>query len=263
VHTIILDNYKAVITVQLINSLTMNNVNVVTCGVDHLPVATMLPLRGNAQAASMLKCQLKWSTYLKEYAQREIVKAKIYNQIKLLKYFEKSEEVISKVQRFYDTVVLGDKTNREGLSAKMYFRELFGKKFIRFSKTTKNAALNYGYAILRSQISQAIIAKGLNPSLGLFHKGANNFFNLSDDIIEPFRPIVDKYVYDFIDDEMVFNTEHKVDLLKHLTKNIYFKSVSQTIFNVIRQYVDHIVNFMETGEITNGIEHPTINYGNL
>lgn len=116
---------------------------------------------------------------------------------------------------------------------------------------------------MRSQISQSIIAKGLNPSLGLFHKGPNNFFNLSDDLIEPFRPIVDKYVYDHVTEETVFNSEHKINLVKHLTQNIYFKDVSQTIFNVIRLYVDYIVSFLETGDITNSFEHPIIKYEHI
>ena len=81
-------------------------------------------------------------------------------------------------------VLENDKSNREGLAAKVYFHELFGLDFRRFDDDIINAGLNYGYAILRSQISKTVIAKGLNPCLGIFHKGYDNPFNLSDDIIE-------------------------------------------------------------------------------
>lgn len=118
VHTLILDNYKAVLTVQLINKLTDENVNVIACGVDHMPASLFFPIEGNAQAALMLKKQLKWSTYIKEFIQKEIVQAKIYNQLELLKYFNKDNFAISKLDEYYNDVSIGDKTNREGLSAK-------------------------------------------------------------------------------------------------------------------------------------------------
>jgi len=260
IHTLILDNYKSVLTVQLMNYLTKSNVNVVICGIDHIPKSILLPIRGNVQAASILKKQISWRKTEKETAHKEIVKAKIHNQRCLLEFLNKDVQVIELLKKYENEVTNGDITNREGLAAKVYFRALFGKTFKRFESDVVNAGLNYGYSILRSQISKSIIAKGLNPSLGLFHRGPNNYFNLSDDLIEPFRPIVDFYVHNKLLKEVLFTKENKIDLVKNLTKNIYYKNLSQTVFNTIIQYIDSIISFIETGEVDNVEFHPIIKY---
>ena len=87
----------------------------------------------------------------------------------------------------------------------MYFRELFGDDFIRFDEDVINAGLNYGYSIFRSLISSIIVAKGYLHNLGIFHRGKQNMFNLSDDVIEVFRPIVDHYVYNNMMEDILFN----------------------------------------------------------
>jgi CRISPR-associated protein Cas1 len=89
----------------------------------------------------------------------------------------------------------GDVTNREGHAAKIYFNELFGKNFTRDDETIINFALNYGYSILRSAISRSIVSKGLHPSISIFHHSIYDAFALSDDLMEPFRPIIDDFVF--------------------------------------------------------------------
>ena len=107
--------------------------------------------------------QICWDENKKKRIQQKIVKAKIYNQIEILKKNDKNFNVIQKLFQFIDEVELGDSTNREGLAAKMYFREMFGDDFIRFDEDIVNAGLNYGYSIFRSLISSIIVAKGYLP----------------------------------------------------------------------------------------------------
>lgn len=164
----------------------------------------------------------------------------------LIKYLNLDKEKIKLLDNYIKEVTPSDKTNREGLAAKVYFFELFGNDFKRFSQDVINAGLNYGYAILRSQISKSIISKGLNTMLGLFHKGPNNYFNLSDDLIEPFRPIIDIWVYQNLREEKIFKKEHKFELIKQTTKKVLYKNKKQTIFNAISMYVDDLINYFES-----------------
>lgn len=263
IHTLVLDNYKAVMSVQLVNALTSENVNVVFCGVDHKPQSILLPMKGNEQAPRMLQRQISWRQKVKSFLHKEIIRAKIINQYNLLRHFDLDPGKVEILKGYAEDVRLGDTTNREGLAAKVYFHELFGSAFRRFEEDPINHALNYGYAILRSMISKQIVAKGLHPSLGLFHNGPNNFYNLSDDFIEVFRPLVDWHVRKKSSLNEPFDRNHKMALIEHLTCNIYYKDQSQTLFNAITQYIDHIVSIAEIGDITNGVDHPVIDYERL
>jgi len=261
-HTLILDNYKSVLSVQLMNALSKKNVNVVLCGVDHVPQTLIIPHKGNRQAPMMLRRQMRWDNRVKNLIQKEIVTAKIDNQIELLVHLEKDGDAIFKLKSYQKTVEEGDVTNREGLAAKVYFRALFGHDFKRFDEDALNAGLNYGYSILRSQISKTLIAKGLHPALGFFHNGPNNHFNLSDDFIEPFRPLIDHCVHTHLVGEKLFKKEHKLTLIKETTKKILYKNVRQTLFNAVNQYVDAVVNFAESGDLKK-LDHPIIDFNAL
>jgi len=157
----------------------------------------------------VLKQQIAWGNHIKEMIHKLIVTHKINAQRNHLEYINIDQSIISHLKAFENEVTLGDKGNREGLSAKMYFRSLFGKDFKRFNDDVINAGLNYGYSILRSLISRALVAKGLNTSIGFFHKGPNNPFNLSDDVIEPFRPLIDAHVFENLREEKIFKKKLK------------------------------------------------------
>ncbi|MDY0277159.1 MAG: type II CRISPR-associated endonuclease Cas1 [Acholeplasma sp.] len=245
INTLILDNYKINLSVQLLNALSKANVNLVMCGIDHLPQTIILPISGHKLSFSMLKKQLEWSLEQKNFIHMMIIKNKIRNQKELLMMFKKNTYIIETLDRYINEVKLGDESNREGLAAKMYFRELFGEDFKRFSDDVVNSGLNYGYAVLRSQISKILIAKGLNTSIGFFHIGRENEFNLSDDIIEPFRPIVDSWVYRNLSEEKLFLREHRLNLVKLTTCNLTIDGKSQTLFNTIQIFVESILSNIE------------------
>ena len=248
IQILVIDNYKSHLSVPLINKLTENNVCTILCGVDHLPKSYILPMNGHFSASGNISKQIIWDQQRKEIVHDQIVKYKILNQIEILKENNKSFEVCQKLYEFVDEVVPGDKTNREGLAAKMYFRELFGPDFIRFDEDVINAGLNYGYSIFRSLITSIIVAKGYLPNLGVFHKGKNNMFNLSDDIIEVFRPIVDNYVYNNMMEDILFKQDHRDALIQLTNYKISIDSRKQTIANAISLYFDSIVHFIEDEE---------------
>lgn len=247
---LVVDNYKSTLSVPLINKLTENNVCTVLCGVDHLPQSYIMPMNGHFSQSGNISKQINWDNNMKLIVQQLIVKAKINNQIEVLKANNKNKEVIKKLYQFKEEVEIGDKTNREGLSAKMYFRELFGDDFIRFNEDVINAGLNYGYAIFRSLISSIIVAKGYLPNMGIFHKGKQNMFNFSDDIIEVFRPIVDDYVYRNMMEDILFKQDHREELIQLTLKKVKIDDKLQTIANAINVYIESILKVLDNQDIT-------------
>lgn len=250
IHTLIIDNYKINLSVQLITKCSEYNINLILCSINHMPQTISQPFTGNFQTPLMLKKQLEWSESYKLLIHKLIIKNKIFNQKELLIKLNKSLEVITKLNEFMNEVDEGDTKNREGLSAKMYFRELFGSKFKRFDEDVINYGLNYGYSILRSQISKTIIAKGLNPCIGIIHKGYNNPFNLSDDIIEVFRPIIDFYVFNNMLESIVFKKDDRLGLIKSTTQDVKIDGVRQSLFNAIGIFIDGIITMFDCGDIS-------------
>ena len=248
IQILVIDNYKSNMSVPLINKLTEHNVCTILCGVDHLPKSYILPMNGHFSASGNIEKQIAWKHERKGELHAQIVKHKILNQIEILKQNAKSSDVTKKLYEFLDSVSFDDKTNREGLAAKMYFRELFGDDFIRFDEDVINAGLNYGYSIFRSLITSIIVAKGYLPNLGIFHKGKQNMFNLSDDVIEVFRPIVDHYVYTNMREDLFFKQQHKENLIQLTNKRVMIDERKQTISNAINVYLDSIFHFLDHTE---------------
>ncbi len=193
IATITLDCHDITITARCMSTLLAGGVVISWCSEKHQPVGLSLPYNINYSPLDKLKKQLSASIVLKKKIWQSIIKQKILNQSKVLSYFKKdkgSEELSS----IAFMVQSGDTTNREGCAARAYFVELFGKNFCRDSPIVLNSCLNYGYAIVRSIICRQLVSLGLVTQLGIFHKNQYNPFNLADDCIEPFRPIVDKKI---------------------------------------------------------------------
>lgn len=247
IHSIIIDNYKLVLTVQLMNRCMHHNINIVTCGIDHLPEAIVLPQSGHYAQAKVIRNQVLWDTERKALLHQKIVQQKINNQIQacVICNVDKGLLNFQKLTNYMNQVEIGDKTNREGLAAKVYFSLIFGSTFTRFDDDSVNGALNYGYAILRSQMTKTIVSKGLHPALGIFHKGPENAFNLSDDIIEVFRPLVDVWVHKNIDNSKELTRQDRTSLIKLTTGKVMIDGKKQTQFNATSRYLDTIIDFME------------------
>ncbi|MGI6325184.1 MAG: type II CRISPR-associated endonuclease Cas1 [Bacilli bacterium] len=250
INSIVIDNNSTAVTVALINKCMEYKINMVMCNLSHLPNAIIIPHDGNYQSAYQLQKQIKWEIETLKYVWNLFVKAKIRNQVSILRVLQRDGEVIKKMLEFMEQVEDGDSGNREGLAAKMYFRELFGDDFKRYADDSINAALNYGYSILRSQIARALVARGLNPQLGIFHRGAGNAFNLADDFIEPLRPIIDKWVYENIKKDQLFNRENRLALIQLTTKKIEYNNRKVTIIMALNILIDNFLDFMDTGDVS-------------
>ena len=189
IDTVVIDNYAITMSANLLGELAVNNVATIICDAKHTPCTVVAPLSQHSRQAKVTQMQIGMSQPLRKNLWQVIVKQKIINQAAVLSKFD-YDETAGKLIKLTTEVRSGDTTNRESIAARLYFAELFDDA-TRRKPTWYNSALNYIYAIVRSVVARSISARGLVPSLGLFHHSELNNFNLADDVIEPFRPFVD------------------------------------------------------------------------
>ncbi len=247
IRSIVIDNPYTTLSAKLLSKLSEDGVCVIVCDDKHTPSAAMMPIGVYCRVNKRVTLQFEQSKPKLKKLWQEIVKAKINNQAKCLELnsVEKSTELYSIAK----TVASGDTTNREGYAARMYFRSMFGNEFTRDGEKGINAALNYGYAIFRSFIAKTLVAYGLEPSIGIHHKNQLNAFNLADDIIEPFRPIVDNYVYkNYREWGDSFFTAQKAELVLLLNCAVTVDGKRHSVANAVELAVQSIISSFENDE---------------
>lgn len=249
IQMVMIETMQVSITSALLSTLSEMKIPVIFCDAEHNPVSELLPFYGCHDCSKKVIDQIKWKQKFQDKLWKEIVKEKISNQKKLLEKTNTDNYFIKFLETYYDQVVDGDPTNREGVAAKVYFAGLFGPEFIRGSDDVINVALNYGYQILLSSINMEIKISGYLTEIGIHHKSQHNFFNLGSDLIEPLRPIVDEIVYTKIAGELEFNTEHKRVLQEMLNSYIKINGRNETLNNAIRVYVNSVFKSLEKEDI--------------
>lgn len=256
ISTIVIDNYDSNISTRILSMMSKYNVTLIVCDNNHLPIGSFLPLNTHSRASKIIKKQIELEEGLQGEFWKLIVKKKIENQLKLLIQSKASQLAIDRLTDYHINVQKGDITNREGHAAKVYFNELMGQSFSRGDDTyIVNSGLNYGYTIFRSFLARLCVGYGLNTMLGIFHKSEYNQFSLVDDIIEPFRPIIDYYVMNNLHQGEVFTYLHRRNILNILNHKMIYKNKKQFISNTMEEYVYSISNFYEEKDL-NKIEMP-------
>ncbi|MDO6739221.1 type II CRISPR-associated endonuclease Cas1 [Wenyingzhuangia sp. 2_MG-2023] len=218
---LILDHYQITISTQVINSLQGNGVCIVTCDAHHLPFGITLPLYGHSEHSERVKYQLDVSEPLKKQLWKQTIQQKIKNQEALLKL---NNRVHEPMEEYRTATKSGDTTNTEGKAAQYYWKHLFPEFQRNRFGDAPNTLLNFGYAILRSIVARALVSSGLLPVLGLFHKNKYNPYCLADDIMEPYRPFVDKMVVNHVNnygDTDELTKEVKAYLLGIATQDVW------------------------------------------
>ena len=181
------------ISSNLLDHLAQRNVPIVTCGQNYLPSTWTLPVQSHNRQFQVMRAQATLSEPKRKRAWQTIVKAKINNQAEVL---ARAGQPNKRLKRLAEAVRSGDPDNCEAQAARAYWQNLFGSEFRRNRDAPGlNAALNYCYAIIRACVARGLIGAGLHPSFSLHHKNPQNPFNLADDLIEPFRPIVDYVIW--------------------------------------------------------------------
>ncbi|MDI4567752.1 MAG: type II CRISPR-associated endonuclease Cas1 [Mycoplasma sp.] len=245
IDVLLLDNYKTILSVQLINALTRHNIIIIIFDVKHEPSSYIFNVKGNHKSLKVLANQISWTQNYKNNLWKEIVKNKIYNQKQHIFHAVDYTMDLSFFDKLTEQVQNFDLSNREGHAAKVYWHLLFGINFIRDYDAKEfpiiNSMLNYGYTILRGMVIKSIIKKGLDPRISLFHKSFTNFYALASDLMEPFRIIIDQEVYKNRNTE-AFTIEIRNNLVKCLTKKVYFDHKYEYINNAIDKAIDQIIN---------------------
>jgi CRISPR-associated protein Cas1 len=205
IGVIVLDNYQVTITHSLIQMLLENNVAIITCNTSHQPAGLMLNLSGNTTQTERFREQIEASEPLRKQMWQQTIKAKITNQAENLKQRKVN---IQNMLHWVDEVKSGDSDNHEARAAAYYWGNIFpsisGFRRDRDGLPPNNL-LNYGYAILRGVIARSLVASGLLPTLGIHHHNRYNAYCLADDIMEPYRPYVDKVVMEIVDSNTAYD----------------------------------------------------------
>jgi len=225
---VIIEHQMTNISTPALNALSENNCAVVFCDARYMPVSMLMNLDSNSVQAERYRQQLEASLPLKKSLWKQIIKAKILNQSKLLSELGFDGD---KLKPYYMNVKSGDSDNREGIAANIYWDTLLGKDFARTRYgDNPNPLLNYGYAVLRAGMARAIMGSGLFPAFGLFHKNRYNAFPLADDLMEPYRPYVDQLVVQLLREGIEqLNTVSKQRLLRVMFLDTRFKDMTRPL----------------------------------
>ena len=238
IDTVIVDSISVSISSYLLKELADNKINIIFCDDKHNPYGELQAFYSRHNSSKKILEQVKWTNKEKDLVWQNIVKNKIMNQSLLLKKIKSKQHNL--LVSYINEVTIGDKTNREGHAAKVYFNALFGKDFVRGNNDSINASLNYGYAILLSTISKEIVNNGYLTQLGIHHKNEFNPYNLACDLMEPFRIIIDSFIY--YNKQRELDTNFKLDII-NIFNNIYtYNNKKYTLKDIIELYVKNTLD---------------------
>lgn len=229
------------LTSALLAELTRKKVKVIFCDEKRLPSSELVSYYGSHDTSLKYRRQAMWKSELKELVWTEIVREKIRQQ-KLFLQYEKKEEA-EQLEQYLKEIQPGDSTNREGHSAKVYFNALFGTNFSRTQDNSVNAALNYGYAILLSAVAREIVSLGYCTQIGLKHSNQFNAFNFACDLMESFRVLIDRLVYDM--DIQKFESSEKHQLVNILNHIVIINDNKEYVGKAIRIYVKSVCDALD------------------
>jgi CRISPR-associated endonuclease Cas1 subtype II len=245
ISKIIVESTQVSITSSLISEISSRKIKLIFCNEKHNPEAELIPYYGSHNTSLRVKEQTNWDKNVANEIWSVIVKYKIFNQKKVLEKYNHTEKA-SLLNHYIEEVKFGDSTNREGHSAKVYFNALFGNEFSRSNDSIQNVYLNYGYTILLSMFNREICSRGYLTQIGIHHKNEYNHFNLSCDLMEPFRPIVDDYTLSgILDDE-----NYKSILNNQGSVRVVYNNKEILLENLINIFVGSVIKALNTQNIS-------------
>lgn len=230
---VMIENPAVSMTGCLLSALMERKIKVIFCDNKRLPQGELVPYYGCHDTSRKIRAQVAWTAPVKGAVWGAIIAMKIQKQAEFLLETGHTQEH-DLLQSYIGQLEFQDATNREGHAAKVYFNAIFGMDFTRTADSPINAALNYGYSILLSAFTREIAANGYLSQLGLHHENVFNRFNLASDIMEPFRILVDKEVYNAQPAQLDKSTKRV--LLELLNQYVYVGNEKQTVLNAIGIY---------------------------
>lgn len=246
ISILIIENQQVCITNALISELVAHKIKVIFCDSRHNPQSELVPQHGAHNTYERLKLQMDWGQSIKDLVWMIIIRQKIHNQALLVGSTE-DKRTYDMLMGFKSDVQIGDSTNREGLAAKAYFASLFGSNFDRRNDNLDtNMFLNYGYSMILSSLNREISAAGYHVSLGIHHIGVENPFNFGCDMMEPFRPFVDRTV---LRNKLTKN-DFKTQMIDVLNTEILCDGRVTIMANAIHDYALSIFTALNSSDIS-------------
>ncbi|NLH46911.1 MAG: type II CRISPR-associated endonuclease Cas1 [Acholeplasmataceae bacterium] len=238
IYSIVIDNQRSSISVAAMTALTDAGVHVLLCNDKHLPVTVIYPHNTHYRPYNILKKQFAMPQIEKDFYWQRVIRGKLLNQANVMAFSGGPVDVTKRLRELAKEVEPGDPGNREGIGAKMFFRGLYGTTFLRFSDDAVNAALNYGYAILRSAVTKTLYAYGFQTVLGIHHISETNPFNLAEDMIEPLRPLVDYWVV-VNSESLVENltAQNRMELINIVNQPMLWEGKKMHVRTAIDKYI--------------------------
>lgn len=246
INMVVLEGNRTTITTKLLTRFSENNISLVICDDKYLPAGIYLPYGQYHHMAKRVITQATWTNEQKGKIWKSVISQKINNQIEFARLQGTDQERLEMMEDLASGIVDGDKTNREGHIAKVYFDSLYGKSFTRDLEVLENYAMNFGYAIVRSCMARIVVGNGLVTMLGIFHKNEFNSFNLADDLMEPFRPLMDYWInHVVIDNEDYLSYESRLNIIEFMNQKIVINNKKMTIDNAMQEFVKSFINSIE------------------
>lgn len=255
---IVLDHAEISLTHPLLSACAERGIALYSTGPDHIPNGIHLPfLRHNRSTRRWRQQQALPRPRIKQLW-ANLVQRKIENQAACLRLNDRDEA--AHLDSLARRMRSGDPENLESQAALAYFTALFGPHFTRNTDEWSNSALNYGYAILRGAIARGLVAYGFHPSIGLFHDNERNAFNLADDLIEPFRPLVDLHVSQNMpeDPKQRLSPADKAELIVLLNVDIEMPRGTTAVLSAIEQMLESLTRSYESPDSTQPLELPRL-----
>lgn len=249
ISSIMIENKQTTITSGVLELCAENNVLIYSCDNKHLPNGIFTSLNQHSRVAKVLKTQIDLPKPFKKRCWQKIIIQKTVNQAECLNILkiDGSEKIIN----IANNIKSGDTDNREAYIAREYFKLLFGSSFTRGTKTTTNAALNYGYSIIRGAVARSLVSYGYNTILGINHSSELNSFNLADDFMEVYRALVDLYVKKNIVDDNEFTSDNKMQLYNLLNVDVIIDNKKCSVINSIDIMIQSFSTAITTGDFEN------------
>ncbi len=247
---IFVEDPNSSVTARLLCELKKYGASIVFCGPDYVPASVVAPINGHYLQSEMLDRQIKMLPSKKNKMWEIIIRQKIGNQMAVLENTVNDPAVYDRLKAYQAEVKFGDERNMEGQAAREYFRCLFGPDFIRFGNSPVSSALNYGYMVLTGAVIRSVAFNGLNDCLGIWHANMKNANNLSCDLVEPFRQVVDYFVYSNLAAvEIPLSSELRRGMVNLLNYNMLVDGRKFQVSYAISMLVNDYVEYMKTGDI--------------
>ena len=247
IAVIVLNHREITLTLPVLSACAEYGIGLYSTGDNHQPSGVFLPFQSHSRATKMLRLQLALDKPTGKRAWAYMVQSKINNQAFCMKLLGRGDH--ERLESYSRRVRSGDTGNMEAQASAYYFPQIFYKGFHRGQNTWTNAALDYGYAVMRGACARALVAHGMLPTIGLFHSSEQNAFNLADDLIEPFRAIVDLHVATNrrVDDEQELIPTDKAALVSLLHVDVRMPRGVMSVLASVEQAAESLMRLYDGG----------------